>query len=105
MVSIETKRGKCRQKVKLFDGIDPRVVHAQHGWWFPEEEDGPDHGIWRSNANTLTSMDPPYCSAMGTYQLRALLCRIVKLDETEEPWRPPISETYNTNIAEIQEWS
>ena len=104
-VSIETKRGKCRQKVKLFDGIDPRVVHAQHGWWFPEEEDGPDHGIWRSNANTLTSMDPPYCSAMGTYQLRALLCRVVKLDETEEPWRPPISETYNTNIAEIQEWS
>ena len=104
-VSIETKRGKCRQKVKIFDGIDPRVVHAQHGWWFPEEEDGPDQGIWRSNANTLTSMDPPYCSAMGTYQLRALLCRIVKLDETEEPWRPPISETYNTNIAKIQEWS
>ena len=103
-VSIETKRGKCRQKVKIFEGIDPRVVHVQHGWWFPEE-DSPDHGIWRSNANTLTSMDPPYCSAMGTYQLRALLCRVVKVDGSEKPWPPTLPSRYNTNLAEIQEWS
>ncbi|MDC0190970.1 molybdopterin-dependent oxidoreductase [Rhodospirillales bacterium] len=104
-VSIETKRGKCRQKVKIFEGIDPRVVHVQHGWWFPEEENSPDHGIWRSNANTLTSMDPPYCSAMGTYQLRALLCRVVKVDGSEKPWQPTFPSRYNTNIGEIQEWS
>ena len=104
-VSIETMRGKCRQKVKLFKGIDPRVIHAQHGWWFPEEDEGPDHGIWRSNANTLTSMDPPYCPAMGTYQLRALLCRVIKVENSEEPWRPPISATYQTNIAKVQNWN
>lgn len=103
-VSIETQRGKCRQKVKIFDGIDPRVIHVQHGWWFPEEEDSPDHGNWRSNANTLTSIDPPYCSAMGTYQLRALLCKVVKIGEAEEPWRPPLPEKYETNVADIQEW-
>ncbi len=103
-VSIETLRGKCRQKVKIFDGIDPRVVHAQHGWWFPEEDEGPDHGIWRSNANTLTSMDPPYCSAMGTYQLRALMCRVVKAEKADTPWRPPIAECYTSNVADIQEW-
>ncbi len=104
-VSIETRRGRCRQKVRIFDGIDPRVVHVQHGWWFPDEEHGPDHGIWRSNANALTSMDPPYCPSMGTYQLRALLCRIVPAEQAEEPWRPPIPETYQTNVAEVQEWS
>ncbi|MCP4320104.1 MAG: molybdopterin-dependent oxidoreductase [Hyphomicrobiales bacterium] len=104
-VSIETKRGKCRQKVKVFDGIDARVVHVQHGWWFPEEEDGPDHGNWRSNANTLTSMDPPYCSAMGTYQLRALLCKVIKVEDSDEPWRPPLAEKYDSNVANIQEWS
>ena len=103
-VSIETRRGKCRQKVKIFDGIDPRVVHVQHGWWFPEEENNPDHGIWRSNANTLTSMDPPYCSAMGTYQLRALLCKVIKLENSNEPWRPPLKKKYNSNVSEIQEW-
>jgi anaerobic selenocysteine-containing dehydrogenase len=103
-VSIETKRGRCRQKVKIFDGIDPRVVHVQHGWWFPEQVDGPDHGIWESNANALTSMDPPYCSFMGTYQLRALLCRVVKLADAEAPWRPPLAERYETNLGEVQDW-
>ena len=55
--------------------LDPRVVHVQHGWWVPEEP-GPDHGVWRSNANVLTRNGPPYDPAMGTYHLRGLLCRI-----------------------------
>jgi anaerobic selenocysteine-containing dehydrogenase len=102
-VSVESPRGRCRQKARLFDGIDPRVIHVQHGWWFPEE-DGPDYGIWRSNANALTSMDPPYCPSMGTYQLRALLCRVVKAEEAEEPWSPPVHPTYENNVAEVQDW-
>ncbi len=74
-VWIETRRGRMRQKAKLTTGIDPRVVHAQHGWWYPEEP-GPDYGVFTSNANLLTDNGPPYDPAMGTYQLRALLCRI-----------------------------
>lgn len=74
-VWIETLRGRIRQKAKLTDGIDPRVVHVEHGWWFPEEP-GPEHGVWKSNANVLTRNDPPYDPAMGTYHLRGLLCRI-----------------------------
>ncbi len=103
-VSIETKRGKCRQKVVIFAGIDKRVVHVQHGWWFPENDKGPDHGNWPSNANTLTRMAPPYCSAMGTYQLRALLCKVLKVKDAEKPWRPPLPEKYDTNVADVQEW-
>ncbi len=74
-VWIETRRGKIRQRARVTDEIDARVVHVEHGWWFPEEA-GPEHGVWTSNANLLTSNDPPYDPAMGTYQLRALLCRI-----------------------------
>jgi anaerobic selenocysteine-containing dehydrogenase len=77
-VWIETRRGRIRQKARITDEIDPRVVHAEHGWWFPEQ-DGPEHGIWQSNANVLTSNAPPYDPAMGTYQLRALLCRIERV--------------------------
>ncbi len=77
-VWIETRRGKIRQKARVTDEIDPRVVHVEHGWWFPEEA-GPGHGVWTSNANLLTSNDPPYDPAMGTYQLRALLCRIERV--------------------------
>jgi anaerobic selenocysteine-containing dehydrogenase len=74
-VWIESPRGKIRQRARVTDEIDPRVIHIEHGWWFPEEA-GPEHGVWTSNANLLTSNDPPYDPAMGTYQLRALLCRI-----------------------------
>lgn len=74
-VLIETPRGRIRQRAKLTHGINPRVVHVEHGWWFPEKP-GPEHGVWESNANVLTSNNPPYDPAMGTYQLRALLCRV-----------------------------
>lgn len=72
---VETRRGRIQQKAKLTTGIDPRVVHVEHGWWFPEEP-APEYGIWKSNANLLTDNQPPYDPAMGTYQLRGLLCRI-----------------------------
>jgi len=75
---IETRRGKIKQKAKLTRGIDPRVVHVEHGWWFPEEP-GPEHGVWKSNANVLTDTGPPYDPAMGTYQLRALLCKVYRV--------------------------
>ena len=74
---IETKRGRIKQKAKITDGIDPRVVHVEFGWWFPERKDG-EYGVWESNANMLTNQGPPYDPAMGTYQLRALLCKVYK---------------------------
>lgn len=81
-ISIETRRGKIRQKAKLWNGIDPRVIHVEFGWWFPEKA-APDYGVWDSNANLLTSTLPPYDPQMGTYQLRALLCRVEKADPLE----------------------
>jgi thiosulfate reductase/polysulfide reductase chain A len=76
---IETLRGRIRQKAKLTTAIDPRVIHVQHGWWFPEQP-SPEYGVWTSNANLLTDNKPPYDPAMGTYQLRALLCRVAPAD-------------------------
>ena len=72
---IETLRGKIQQRAKVTTDVDPKVIHVQHGWWFPEEP-GPDHGVWKSNANMLTRNGPPYDPAMGTYHLRGLLCRV-----------------------------
>ncbi|MGD9505166.1 MAG: molybdopterin-dependent oxidoreductase [Syntrophobacteraceae bacterium] len=77
---IETQRGRIRQKARVSENIKPGVVNAQFGWWLPEDET-PDHGAWESNANVLTSDAPPYDPAMGTYQLRALLCKVYKADE------------------------
>ncbi|MBN2094947.1 MAG: molybdopterin-dependent oxidoreductase [Candidatus Aenigmarchaeota archaeon] len=74
-IFIETLRGRIKQRARLTEDICPEVVHVEHGWWFPEEKT-PSHGIWRSNANVLTNNNPPYDPAIGTYQLRGLLCRI-----------------------------
>ena len=79
-VWIESPRGRITQKANVTDGIDPRVVNCEYGWWYPEEP-APDHGLWESNVNVLTSIGPPYDPAMGTYPLRAFLCNISKNGE------------------------
>jgi anaerobic selenocysteine-containing dehydrogenase len=76
-VIISSPRGSIRQRAVLSTDILPSVIHCEHGWWFPER-DGPEHGAFESNVNVLTNQSPPYDPAMGTYQLRALLCRIEK---------------------------
>ncbi len=79
-VWIETLRGEIQQKAKLTGSLDRRVINVQHDWWFPEDP-APEYGVWKSNANVLTSNEAPYDPAMGTYQLRALLCRIRRVDD------------------------
>jgi anaerobic selenocysteine-containing dehydrogenase len=74
-VIIESPRGKVRQRAKLFAGIDPRVVAAQHAWWYPERKE-PGHGWDESNINILTDNGYEGCDpAMGATNVRALLCR------------------------------
>ena len=61
-------------------GIDPRVVVAEHGWWYPENKDS-SHGWDISNINMLTDNSYEACDpAMGATPVRVLLCRIY-------PWK------------------
>ena len=64
---IETRRGRMRQRAKVTKGIDPRVISAQHGWWFPDEP-APDYGVWKSNVNLLTEQ----AAALYDYRRRKL---------------------------------
>ena len=75
-VIIESPRGKVRQRAKLFAGMDPRIISAEHGWWFPENKD-PGHGWDESNINILTDNAYESCDpAMGATSVRTLLCKI-----------------------------
>jgi anaerobic selenocysteine-containing dehydrogenase len=83
-VWIESPRGRIRQKYRPFSGMDARVVHVQHGWWFPEEEGAEPslHGVWKSNCNVLTNDDPDICNEVsGGWPLRAFLCKIYKAEK------------------------
>lgn len=76
-VYISTKRGRIRQRAILSEEIDPRVVIAEHGWYYPERMEDL-HGWAESNLNVLTSNDPPYARELGSVTLRGILCRLEK---------------------------
>jgi len=77
-IYVSSPRGRIRMRAEVTEDIRKGVVNVDHGWWFPERE-GPDFGVWESNANLLTSNAPPYDPAFGSYQLRGLLCSIEKI--------------------------
>ncbi|MBI5603760.1 MAG: molybdopterin-dependent oxidoreductase [Deltaproteobacteria bacterium] len=80
-VYIESPRGRVKERAKLYDGINPQVVVAEHGWWYPEIKD-PGHGWDISNINILMdnahrTMDP----AMGATNIRNCLCSIARVED------------------------
>jgi anaerobic selenocysteine-containing dehydrogenase len=77
-VYIETKRGRIRQKASLSNGIDPGVVIADYGWWFPERGSFTKYGWAESNINLLTDDQPPFGAEMGSPNLRGILCKVYK---------------------------
>ncbi len=82
-VWIETRRGRVRQRARLFDRMDPGIIDAEHGWWFPEMpgEDPSLHGAFESNINVCMSDDPDQCNAeLGSYPLRTALCRVYRAE-------------------------
>ena len=81
---IESPRGKCKEKVKIFDGIDERVIHLEHGWWYPEQEGAEPnlYGIFESNVNFLTPDEPPFLDiGFGGCNLRGFLAKVYKAEE------------------------
>jgi anaerobic selenocysteine-containing dehydrogenase len=81
-VSIESPSTpyKLKQKVKMSDGLDPRVIYPDYGWWFPEKSvDEEMHGAWEANINVITADDPSVCCPMiGSWYLNANLLKITK---------------------------
>ena len=75
VVIIETKYGHISQVAHITDIVDPRVVSASHGWWFPEGKAEEQYEWERSNFNILTSADK-LGKQFGTPNLKGLPCRI-----------------------------
>ncbi len=85
-VCIENQFGSCRERAKLSPIIDPRVVHATHAWWYPEQDLETPHqgGTFISNINQCMphfvvgkrmSIGAPY---------KGLLCKVYRVDGLED---------------------
>ncbi len=80
-VWIENQRGRCRQKAALTPIIDPRVVNAKHGWWFPEKQD-PEFslfGMWDVNINQLMPAGHNGPSGLCA-PYKSLMCKIYRVE-------------------------
>ncbi len=73
----QVKGERVRLRAKFASRIDPRVLHAYHGWWFPENP-APDHGCFESNIDLVLSDDPPREKICGSVPTRGTLCKIYK---------------------------
>ena len=80
-VCIENPLGKCIERAQITGIVDPRVLHAQHGWWFPEE-DGEEpnlFGVWKSSVNSLIPHKAIGKMGFGA-PLKNIMCTIYKVD-------------------------
>jgi len=78
-IHIETRMGRIQQKLVLDKDMDPRVVFAAFGWWFPED---PANLLqWdKSNVNILFDSEPDE-PATGSLELRGMPCRVCKVGD------------------------
>jgi len=82
-VWVENRMGRCQRRAKITPTIDPRMVNADHAWWFPEEEGAEPNlfGVWRVNINQLI---PFLCGRSGLGgNYKSLICKIYKVKEGE----------------------
>ena len=73
----QVKGERVQLRVKLDPDIHPRVVHADHAWWFPERP-APEHGCFDSNIAVVLTDDPPRDPVCGSVPTRGTLCRIYR---------------------------
>ena len=77
-IYIESRQGRIKQKLSLDAELDPRVLVASYGWWFPEKPENL-YSWSESNINVLTRNEPPYEPSLGSVQLRGVPCRVYKV--------------------------
>ena len=83
-VCIENPLGKCVERARVSKEVDPRVVHAEHGWWFPEDDpEAPNlYGVWKSNINRLIPMYKVGITGYGA-PYKNVLCKVYKVDSPD----------------------
>ena len=82
-VWVESPRGRCLQKAQFFEDMHPGVIHAEHGWWYPEAStQGSDlEAVLRANVNYLTSDETRFIDrGFGGNTLRGFLARVYRAE-------------------------
>ena len=89
-VEISNEFGAAKYKAKVTPIVRSGTVHAQHGWWFPEQDgNAPNlYGVFQTNCNDLVPSH--YNSVMGYGAPHKCMCCAIK----------PIEENLDVDMAE-----
>jgi anaerobic selenocysteine-containing dehydrogenase len=88
-VWIENMRGRFKQKVKFDISLHPKVINAEHGWWFPEKEAAEPvlYGVFDSNCNNVIPMCQNGPTGYGA-PYKCQICKIYKVTEENSKVMP-----------------
>jgi anaerobic selenocysteine-containing dehydrogenase len=88
-VWAENMRGRMKQKAHLTEAMREDTVHAEHGWWFPEEEGAAPSlfGAFSSNANNLTASCTVGDSGWGS-PIKSTICKIYPVTPADSDVAP-----------------
>ena len=92
-VRLWNQFGECLMKAKVSEIVDEKTIHAQHAWWFPEEDGNEPnlYGNFRSNINNLLPNGHMGKLGFGAPN-KCLICAC-----------EPIAENYDTDMNFIWE--
>ncbi|MBR2522801.1 MAG: hypothetical protein IKE61_06730, partial [Coriobacteriales bacterium] len=81
---IENTEGRCKQVAHIDPTLDEHYVHAEHAWWFPEQEPAFPHlyGAFDSNMNNLTTSYETGFGGIGG-PLKAPVCKIYPVKDDD----------------------
>jgi anaerobic selenocysteine-containing dehydrogenase len=75
-VYLELPHGRAKLKARLFDGIEPDVLNAEHAWWYPEAPP-PDYQ-WKESCANLLYGDDHFDPDAGSEPLKCYLCKVYR---------------------------
>lgn len=80
-ILIENIYGSCTQHFEIDDRIKDDVIYSDHGWWYPERDqgDGTFFGVMEENINKLLPARPGATGLGCSY--KSQLCRVKKVPE------------------------
>jgi anaerobic selenocysteine-containing dehydrogenase len=100
-VEVANPFGKIVLKAKVSQIVKPGVVHAQHGFWFPEadSEEPTLFDVWRSNINEL--IPHRYIGKLGFgAPFKCMLCKISPTDKSWDTDMQKVWERFGKLVIE-----
>ena len=80
-VAIENPEGRMVQRARVTPEVAPRVIHAEHAWWYPEQDgEAPNlFGTYKAQANNMIPHEKIGSTGYGA-DYKSVICKICKVD-------------------------